>query len=75
LEGLLPKMEHLVEPSLFDPVREKSHFRMSGPDNVCTVVLPRLCRQYVDGRSSVCSNSTSEGTAIGLGNSVQLQYK
>ena len=50
LEGLLPKMEHLVEPSLFDPVREKSHFRMSGPDNVCTVVLPRLCRQYVDGR-------------------------
>jgi DNA-binding transcriptional LysR family regulator len=48
LEGLLPKMEHLVTPSLFDPVREKSHFRISGPDNVCTVVLPRLCRQYVN---------------------------
>jgi DNA-binding transcriptional LysR family regulator len=31
-------------------VREKSHFRISGPDNVCTVVLPRLCRQYANGR-------------------------
>ena len=50
LEGLLPKMEHLVAPNLFDPVREKSHFRISGPDNACTVVLPRLCRQYANGR-------------------------
>jgi DNA-binding transcriptional LysR family regulator len=53
LEGLLPKMEHLVTPNLFDPVREKSLFRVSGPDNVCTVVLPRLCRQYVNGRYQV----------------------
>ena len=35
LEGLLPKMEHLVEPKLFDPMHEKSHFRISGPDNAC----------------------------------------
>src|SRR5437868_993956 len=49
LEGLLPKMENLVTPSLFDPMREKSHFRISGPDNVCTVLLPRLCRHYGDG--------------------------
>src|SRR6202041_1316317 len=49
LEGLLPKMENLVAPALFDPMREKSHFRISGPDNVCTVVLPRLCRQYANG--------------------------
>jgi DNA-binding transcriptional LysR family regulator len=49
LEGLLPRMEHLVAPALFDPTREKSHFRMSGPDNVCTVVLPRLCRQFASG--------------------------
>src|SRR6202789_3173220 len=53
LEGLLPKMENLGTPSLFDPMREKSHFRISGPDNVCTVVLPRLCRQYVNGRYQV----------------------
>jgi len=49
LEGLLPRMENLVTPSLYDPLREKSHFRISGPDNVCTVVLPRLCQQYGDG--------------------------
>src|SRR3989475_10095693 len=53
LEGLLPKMENLVTPSLFDPMREKSHFRISGPDNVCTVVLPRLCRHYANGRYQV----------------------
>src|SRR3984957_6862213 len=53
LEGLLPRMENLVAPSLFDPAKEKSHFRISGPDNVCTVVLPRLCRQYANGRYQV----------------------
>src|ERR1700733_4862587 len=50
LEGLVPRMEHLVAPTAFDPMREKSHFRMSGPDNVCTVVITRLCRQYANGR-------------------------
>src|ERR1700741_3481487 len=53
LEGLLPRMEDLVSPALFDPMREKSHFRISGPDNVCTVVLPSLCRQYANGRYQV----------------------
>jgi DNA-binding transcriptional LysR family regulator len=53
LEGLLPKMERLVAPVAFDPVLEKSRFRISGPDNVCTVVLPRLCRAYADGRYQV----------------------
>src|SRR6202022_2551046 len=54
LEGLLPKMEHLVAPTAFDPAREKSRFHISGPDNVCTAVLPRLCRKYADGRYQVC---------------------
>jgi DNA-binding transcriptional LysR family regulator len=53
LESLLPKMERLVAPAAFDPVLEKSRFRISGPDNVCTVVLPRLCREYADGRFQV----------------------
>jgi DNA-binding transcriptional LysR family regulator len=53
LEGLLPKMENPVTPSLFDPMREKSHFRISGPDNVCTVVLPHFCRQHANGRYQV----------------------
>jgi DNA-binding transcriptional LysR family regulator len=53
LEGLLPKMERLVAPAAFDPVLEKSRFRIAGPDNGCTVVLPRLCREYGDGRYQV----------------------
>jgi DNA-binding transcriptional LysR family regulator len=48
LEGLLPKMELLVVPTAFDPLHEKSHFRIAGPDNVCTFVVPRLCRQYAN---------------------------
>src|SRR5947209_18124815 len=43
----------LVLSAVFYPTREKSHFRISGPDNVCTVVLPRLCRQYANGRYQV----------------------
>jgi DNA-binding transcriptional LysR family regulator len=53
LERLLPRMEHLVIPTPFDPMREKSHFRISGPDNVCTVVLPPLCRQFANGQYQV----------------------
>jgi DNA-binding transcriptional LysR family regulator len=53
LEGLLPRMENLVSPNLFDPMREKSHFRISGPDNVCTVVVPRLCQLYANGQYQV----------------------
>ena len=53
LEILLPKLDRLVTPNTFDPMREKSHFRISGPDNVCTAVLPRLCRQYASGSYQV----------------------
>src|SRR5258706_472300 len=53
LEGLLPKMEQLVAPNLFDPARERSHFRIPGHDNVCPARLPRLCRQYANGRYQV----------------------
>ena len=57
LEGLLPRMENLVTPNLFDPTRETSHFRISGPDNVCTVVVPRLCGQYANGATKCSLNS------------------
>jgi DNA-binding transcriptional LysR family regulator len=49
LEQLLPKMESLVMPNAFDPKTERSNFRISGPDNVCTVLLPRMCRRYATG--------------------------
>ena len=50
LYSLLPQVEQLVTPSIFDPVREKSTFRISGPDNACTAILPQLCRRYTDAR-------------------------
>jgi DNA-binding transcriptional LysR family regulator len=46
LNRILPAMEALVTPADFDPKRERSSFRVSGPDNVCTVIAPRLCRRY-----------------------------
>jgi DNA-binding transcriptional LysR family regulator len=49
LEQLLPKMEGLVMPSAFDPKIERSNFRISGPDNVCAALLPRLCHRYATG--------------------------
>ena len=42
----LDRMLPVVLPTTFDPRRERSIFRVSGPDNVCTVLLPRLCRSY-----------------------------
>jgi DNA-binding transcriptional LysR family regulator len=53
LEELLPKMESLVVPSVFDPKRERSNFRISGPDNVCVALLPYLCRRYTSERYKV----------------------
>jgi DNA-binding transcriptional LysR family regulator len=53
LEQLLPKIEGLVVPSVFDPKRERSNFRISGPGNVCIALLPHLCRRYTTERYMV----------------------
>jgi DNA-binding transcriptional LysR family regulator len=53
LEELLPKIEGLVMPSVFDPKKERSNFRISGPDNVCIALLPHLCRRYTTERYKV----------------------
>jgi DNA-binding transcriptional LysR family regulator len=53
LEQLLPKIEGLVVPSVFDPKKERSNFRISGPDNVCMALLPHLCRRYTTERYKV----------------------
>jgi DNA-binding transcriptional LysR family regulator len=53
IEQLLPKIEGLVAPSVFDPKRERSNFCISGPDNVCMALLPHLCRRYTAKRYKV----------------------
>jgi DNA-binding transcriptional LysR family regulator len=40
LDSLLPRLEQLVAPYIFDPSREEASFRLSGPDNVYTALLP-----------------------------------
>ena len=62
LEGLLPRMENLVTPNLFDATREKSHFRISGPDNVCTVVVP-ACAGSMQTGATKCSLNSFPGRA------------
>jgi len=53
LEQLLPKIEALVVPTSFEPKKERSNFRISGPDNVCVALLPHLCRRYTTARYKV----------------------
>ena len=54
LEQLLPKIEGLVVPSVFDPKKERSNFRISGPDNVCmALLLHRTLVSEIDIRSRV----------------------
>src|SRR5208282_2993700 len=42
LNQLLPNMERLVVPNVFNPAREPNTFRLSGPDNVCSALLPHV---------------------------------
>jgi DNA-binding transcriptional LysR family regulator len=44
MQDLLPALERLIAPNLFDPARERATFRLSGPDNACAALLPRLYR-------------------------------
>jgi len=53
LEHLLPSMERVIAASAFDPAAEPSHFRISGPDNVCSVLAPPLCRRLAAERLQV----------------------
>src|SRR5258708_12632237 len=46
LEQLLPKIVGLVVPSVFDPKRDRTNSRISGPDNFCIALLPPVCRRY-----------------------------
>jgi DNA-binding transcriptional LysR family regulator len=66
LEQVLPKIEGLVVPSVFDPKKERSSFRISGPDNVCMALLPHLCRRYATERCVVRPHSRPTATCNDL---------
>jgi DNA-binding transcriptional LysR family regulator len=45
LNRLLPELDSLIGSPVFDPVTEPASFRITGPDNACSVLCPILCRQ------------------------------
>src|SRR5215831_84803 len=69
LEVLLPKMEHLVTPNLFDPMRAKSHFRISGPDNVCTACVGSTATDFTKCSLNSCLGRLAFRNWWNVGNS------
>jgi DNA-binding transcriptional LysR family regulator len=53
LDLLLPRLEQLVAPDLFDPSLEAPSFRLSGPDKVCTALLPKLAHKVLNNQYRV----------------------
>jgi DNA-binding transcriptional LysR family regulator len=47
LNTLLPQLDSLLGQPSFDPATEQASFRLSGPDNVCGVLCPLLCREVL----------------------------
>jgi DNA-binding transcriptional LysR family regulator len=47
LEQILPRLDAIVGHAAFDPQNEAATFRISGPDNACTALLPGLLRQQI----------------------------
>ena len=54
LNQLLPNMERLVVPNVFNPAREPNTFRLSGPDNVCSALLPHVLRNSMKPEFVIC---------------------
>ena len=54
LNQLLPNMERLVVPNVFNPAREPNTFRLSGPDNVCSALLPHVLRNSMKPEFVTC---------------------
>ena len=62
LEGLLPRVEDLITPNLFDPAREKSHFRISGPTTSAQLCSP-ACASNTRMDTTKCSLNSFRGRA------------
>src|ERR1700727_2987655 len=54
LNQLLPNIERLVVPNVFNPAREPNPFRLSGPDNVCSALLPHVLRNSMKPEFVIC---------------------
>ncbi len=53
LEDILPRIDHLLSGSGFDPTREELTFRIATSDYGCSVLCEPLCRHYLPAESRV----------------------
>jgi DNA-binding transcriptional LysR family regulator len=56
LNQLLPQIESLLGKPVFDSRIEEASFRLTGPDNVCSMVCPLLCREILPSAPRVALN-------------------
>jgi len=67
LEGLLPRMENLVAAALFDPIREKSHFRIAEPSFLTkTANADRLAASLIPVAGALGQKCTFKETVLGF---------
>jgi DNA-binding transcriptional LysR family regulator len=53
LSRILPELDALLGRPAFDPASEKASFRITGPDNVCSILCPLLCQQVLSSAPQV----------------------
>ncbi len=53
LNRLLPQLDSLLGRPSFGPATEHASFRLTGPDNVCSALVPQLCRQSLPAAPNV----------------------
>jgi DNA-binding transcriptional LysR family regulator len=56
LNQLLPQIESLLGKPVFDARLEEASFRLTGLDNVCSMVCPLLCREILPSAPRVALN-------------------
>jgi DNA-binding transcriptional LysR family regulator len=47
LGRILPELDSLLGRPAFDPAGEEARFRITGSDNVCSILFPLLCQQVL----------------------------
>ncbi len=53
LEDILPRLDHLLSGSAFDPTREELTFHIAATDYGCSVICEPLCKHYLPSESRV----------------------
>ncbi|HMF53880.1 MAG TPA: LysR family transcriptional regulator [Edaphobacter sp.] len=68
LNRLLPQLDGLLGRPAFNAASEQASFRLSGPDNVCSVLCPLLCTRVLPSAPHIAFNFVpwSDGALVDL---------